>query len=167
MGENEVGKEGGGGLEEIMMKSALHEPFWWVEERRERKKGRKEEGKELTADEDLDGSFEVWNRERGGAEGEDLARGEGLLGRLGVREDGRVEEAAVEEGSFVAGGVGPGEVAGGQMSESLGLVVPGQFAGPDVEGCAYEGGILGEGCEDEPIAGGRVPDVLSVWDGFI
>lgn len=122
--------------------------------------------KELTADEDLDGSFEVWCRGRGGAEGENLARGEGLLGRFGVREDGRVEETGIEEGSFVAGGVGPGEVAGRQMPESLGLIVPSQFAGPDVEGCTYEGAVLGEGCEDKPIAGGRVPGVLSVCTGF-
>ena len=78
--------------------------------------------------------------------------------RFGVWEDGRVEEAGVEEGSFVTGGVGPGHIAGGETSEPFGLVVAGQFAGPDVVGCGYGGGILGEGCEDEPVAGGRVPD---------
>ena len=83
--------------------------------------------------------------------------------RFGVWEDGRVEGAGVEEGSFVAGGVGPGEVARGETSEPFGLVVAGQFAGPDVVGCGYGGGILGEGCEDEAVAGGRVPDnALSV-----
>ena len=83
--------------------------------------------------------------------------------RLGVAEDGRVEEAGVEEGPFVAGGVGPGEVARGETAEAFGLVVAGQFAGPDVVGCGFGGGILGEGCEDEPVAGGRVPDdALSV-----
>ena len=78
--------------------------------------------------------------------------------RLGVREDGRVEGAGVEEGPFIAGGVGPGHVARGETSEPFGLVVAGQFAGPDVVGCGYGGDILGEGCEDEPVAGGRVPD---------
>lgn len=52
------------------------------------------------------------------------------------------------------------------MSESFGLIVPSQFAGPNVKGCTYEGGILGEGCEDNPIAGGRVPDFLLVCNGF-
>ena len=84
--------------------------------------------------------------------------------RLGVGEDGRVEEARVEEGAFVAGGVGPGEITRRETSEPFGLVVAGQFAGPDVVGCGYGGGILGEGCEDEPVAGGGVPDVpLSVY----
>ena len=78
--------------------------------------------------------------------------------RFGVREDGRIEEAGVEEGSFVAGGVGPGEVTCGETRESFGLVVAGQFAGPDVVGCSDGGGIVGVGREDEPIAGGRVPD---------
>ena len=83
--------------------------------------------------------------------------------RLGVAEDGRVEEAGVEEGPFVTGGVGPCEVASGETAEACGLVVAGQFAGPDVVGCRYAGGIEGEGCEDEPVAGGRVPDdALSV-----
>ena len=79
--------------------------------------------------------------------------------RFGVREDGRVEEAGVEEGPFVAGGVGPGEVSRGQTFESFGLVVAGQFAGPDVVGCGYRGGILGEGGEYEAIASSRVPDI--------
>ena len=87
--------------------------------------------------------------------------------RFGVREDGRVEGAGVEEGPFVAGGVGPGHVSRGETSESLGLIVAGQFAGPDVEGCGYGGGVLSEGCEDEPVAGGRVPDIpLSVCKVF-
>ena len=79
--------------------------------------------------------------------------------RFGVGEDGRVEEAGVEEGSFVAGGVGPGEVSRGQTSESFGLAVAGQLAGPDVVGRGYRGGILGEGGEYEAVAGGRVPDI--------
>ena len=79
--------------------------------------------------------------------------------RFGVWEDGRIEEARVEESPFVAGGVGPGEVSRGQTSESFGLVVAGQFAGPDVVGCGYRGGILGEGGEYEAVAGGRVPDI--------
>ena len=87
--------------------------------------------------------------------------------RLGVAEDGRVEEAGVEEGPFVAGGVGPGEISRRETSEPFGLVVAGQLAGPDVVGCGYGGGILGEGREDEPVAGRWVPDIpLSVYKVF-
>ena len=45
--------------------------------------------------------------------------------RFGIWEDGRVEEAGIEEGPFVAGGVGPGEVARRETSESSGLIVAG------------------------------------------
>lgn len=87
--------------------------------------------------------------------------------RLGISEDGRVEEAGVEEGSLIAGGIGPGEISRWETSESFGLVVAGQFAGPNVVGCGYGGSILGEGCEDEPVAGGRVPDTpLSACKDF-
>ena len=80
---------------------------------------------------------------RGGrtAEGEDLARGERLLGRFGEGKDGRVEEAGVQEGFLVASGVGPGEISGGEMAESWGLIGPSQLAGPIVEGCAYVRGV--------------------------
>lgn len=43
------------------------------------------------------------------------------------------------------------------MAESLGLVVAGQFAGPGVEGCAYECRVEREGGEDQAVAGGGVP----------
>lgn len=75
-------------------------------------------GARLTADEDLDGSFEMWYRGRRTAKGEDFARGERLLGRFGEIKDGRVEETWIEKGFFVAGGVRPREVPAGKMSES-------------------------------------------------
>ena len=87
--------------------------------------GERERERVLTADEDLDGARERGYRGRRRAEGEDLARGEGFLARFGVGEDGRVEEAGIEEGPFVAGGVGPGKVARRETSESSGLIVAG------------------------------------------
>lgn len=70
--------------------------------------------------------------------------------------DSWVEEAGVEESFFVAAGVCPSEVAGWEMPESLGLVITSQLAGPSVERCTYESKVLGEGSEDQTIAGGRV-----------
>lgn len=107
----------------------------------------------------------MWYRGRRTAKGEDFARGERLLGRLGEIKDGRVEETWIEKGFFVAGGVRPREVPAGKMSESW-LVVTSQLAGPIVEGCTYIRRVLGEGGEDQPIAGGMVPGILSISIGF-
>ena len=51
------------------------------------------------------------------------------------------------------------------MSESFGLVVTSQFAGPSVESCTYVVGVQGEGRQDQAIAGGGVPNGLSVFTG--
>ena len=82
--------------------------------------------------------------------------------RLGVLEDGRVEESGIKEGSLIAGGVRPGKVPTRETPEPLGLIVTSQLAGPNIVGCTYGRRILGEGCEDKPIAGRRVPKTLSV-----
>ena len=79
--------------------------------------------------------------------------------------NGRVEETWIEEGFFIAGGVRPREVPAGKMSKPW-LIVTSQLAGPIVEGGTYKRGVLGEGCEDQPIAGGRVPGILLVSIGF-
>lgn len=114
----------------------------------------------------MDRSSERRHRGRGTAQGEDLARGERLLGRFREAEDARVEEPRVEEGLLVGAGVGPGEVAGGETAESPGLVAAGQLAGPCVEGCGYVGEVQREGGEDQAVAGGGVPrggSCQSLW----
>lgn len=53
------------------------------------------------------------------------------------------------------------------MSESSGLVVTGQLAAPGVEGCVYVGEVQGEGCEDQAVAGGGVPEGFVSLYGFL
>ena len=120
----------------------------------------------LTAVDDLDGARERGDRGRGPAEGEDLARGEGLLGRFGEAQDARVEEAGVEVSPSVAGGVVPGDVAVGEVAEASGLVAAGEFAGEDVKSWGDVGEVLGEGCEDQAVAGGGVPEGFVSRCGF-
>ena len=63
----------------------------------------------------------------------------------------------MEEGFLVAADVCPGEIPGGEISEPFGLIVTSQFTAPGVKGRTYESGVLSEGCENQAVAGGRIP----------
>ena len=83
------------------------------------------------------------------AEREQLAHCVGLLGALGVEEDGRVDAGQVEVGVLVSEVVGPGEVAGGKVLRGRGRRVRGgaREAGCEVQETGEEQvGFLG-GCE--------------------
>lgn len=51
------------------------------------------------------------------------------------------------------------------MSKSPRLIITSQLACPGIEGWTYVSEVLGEGCEDQAIAGGGVPNALSVYTG--
>ena len=71
--------------------------------------------------------------------------------------DSWVEETGIKEGFFIAAGVRPSEVSGGEISESFRLVVTRQLARPIVKGCVDVCKVQGKGCEDQAIASARVP----------
>ena len=119
----------------------------------------------LTAVDNLDGSVEPWCYGRRATKGEDLTRSKRLLGRLGELKNCWVEETWIKEGFFIAAGVRPGKVTGGEVSKSPGLIITSQLACPSVKGWIYVSEVLGEGCEDQAITGGGVPNGLSVYTG--
>ena len=65
---------------------------------------------------------------------------------------------------MIATGVRPSEVPRGEIFESCWLIDTGQLAGPYVQGWIYVSAVLGEACENQAIAGARVPVGLSVLD---